>query len=125
MCGEVERSFQPDRWILIIFIFRAFMCIACSGGTQKRIEQRTARPAAPEKRYGIATDGGQSRARAARWMVCRLGIGIPTLVACFLKASKSRCNRNGMLGMGPFPIEGEDPDLINTGKQTIMMSTVF
>ena len=51
-----------------------------------------------------------------------LGIGIPTLVANYIPASKSVMlqSENGLLGMGPFPIEGsEDPDLINAGKQTI------
>ena len=51
-----------------------------------------------------------------------LGIGMPTLVANYLSKKKNITlqSENGMLGMGEFPIKGEeDPDLINAGKQTI------
>ena len=50
------------------------------------------------------------------------GIGIPTLVANYIPQNINVIlqSENGLLGMGPFPIEGEeDPDLINAGKQTI------
>ena len=55
-------------------------------------------------------------------MYVNLGIGIPTLVANYipLGIDIEFQSENGVLGMGPFPLEGEeDPDMINAGKQTI------
>ena len=55
-----------------------------------------------------------------------LGIGIPTLVANYVRndIEVEFQSENGVLGMGPFPFEGEeDADVINAGKQTITTST--
>jgi 3-oxoacid CoA-transferase subunit B len=76
----------------------------------------------------MALDKNQIAQRIAKeledgWYV-NLGIGIPTLVANFVpdEISVEFQSENGILGMGPFPFEGEeDADMINAGKQTVTL----
>lgn len=74
----------------------------------------------------MALDKNQIAQRIAKELkdgyYVNLGIGIPTLVANYIPPGMDVVlqSENGLLGMGPFPVEGEeDPDLINAGKQTI------
>jgi 3-oxoacid CoA-transferase subunit B len=73
----------------------------------------------PFSRQQIAQRAAQEIAPGS---IVNLGIGLPTLVADYLPPDHDVWfhSENGLLGMGPFPYEGdEDPQLINAGKQTV------
>ena len=79
-----------------------------------------------DKKHDMALDKNGIAQRIAKEVkdgfYVNLGIGIPTLVANFVRddIQVEFQSENGILGMGPFPLDGEeDADLINAGKQTI------